>query len=343
MLAPLLIRDTRATMTRSVLLTPSSARLGLLPSFAFPPLSPSPSPSPCRHRSSRSLPSVPTTPASLSPSGLGDYAGETTGEPAMPSPPSTIYTLSASSLSQSTSNSAAFLQHFHWSRSHHSQSTVSSLHISPSALLRRLSHPVSTVVDLFRLVVLSFRPAFEGDALLASEFQSHWVRRTVGVSRLGFTVFVVGLLTLSALELIADGTHLVLGEPNSSSSWGDAAMEDATACDGDRVGRGCAHIQLLLPLGLLSVAAAHSGVELGGDDHADHRCEYATGRQHAAVRGECDYHTGQHQLVLRWSAVPLGELHHSAHTAVLLPRRSDCRQGSRSQLLLPPRRRVSVR
>ena len=124
-----------------------------------------------------------------------------------PSPPSTTYTLSAARvrdtfLSHSGSQSAAFLQHFQWSRGEASPSALSTSSLSLSLLLTCVAHPVSALYDLLRTIALAFRPAFEGDSLLSSDFQLHWVRRTLSVSRLGFTVFVMGSLILGLVELM---------------------------------------------------------------------------------------------------------------------------------------------
>ena len=171
--------------------------------------------------------SSPTTPASISPPN-GGYA-----DLSVPSP-STTYTLSAERvrdnfLTQSNGHSTALLQRFRWSGVDGSHSTVSpsspssssafSSSSSSSFLLSSLAHPVSTVHAWLGVVSSAFRPAFAGDVLLQSEFQSHWVRRTVGVSRLGFTVFVVGLLLLGALELGAEERHKRQAPIVLSRSW----------------------------------------------------------------------------------------------------------------------------
>ena len=161
----------------------------------------------------------PTTPLSLSPPSLADYSSHEVAVEPIPSP-STTYTLSAERvrdnfLSQSSHTAAALLQHFRWSVSDASHSSFSAS--SRSLLRTRLAHPVLSLYELFSVVASAFRPAFEADALLKSEFQSHWTRRTLGASRLGFTVFVVGLLTLGLVELVVENREE--GDPPLAKTW----------------------------------------------------------------------------------------------------------------------------
>ena len=139
------------------------------------------------------------------------------GNEQIPSP-STLYTLSAEQvrdtfLSHTSSNhTAAFLDKHSRKVSaptSHVAAAVSALSFARPTLSAQLAQFRVSASELLRQVALSFYPAFEDDARLASEFQRHWVRRNVDVSRLGFTVCVLGLLALGDVELVTCGSFCI--------------------------------------------------------------------------------------------------------------------------------------
>ena len=202
---------------------PSSAAVLSSSSAAHPTARPaSPSASSSAQQPASTSPTTPSTPLSQSGCESPDASAEQ-----LPSP-STLYTLSAEQVKDtfvshtSSSHTAAFLDRHSrvvspqtpTHHNHHSDLTAlsaasSSASPSPASLSARLSLWKKSLAELLRKVALSFRPAFEDDAVLKSEFQSHWVRRNVDVSRLGFTVCVLGFLALGDVELVTCGSECV--------------------------------------------------------------------------------------------------------------------------------------